>query len=172
MSDARWRRSEAGFTLVEVILVVVIIAILTAILSVSVGPIRATFALRKAATIAAAEVRRAQALAIAEGADYTVEFVLTPNPGAVKVWKSGGSAPVRAVSGENWPSSVQIRAGSGLESCAVGNPDNRCVTFRFLGAPEQAGEVVLCDVSSQGCTQSTRTVRLVVEPATGRVSVQ
>lgn len=177
------RKPEAGFTLVEMIIVVAIIAVLSAILSVGIRQIRASYALRRAATIATAEVRRAHASTVAEGVNYTVEFVLA-NPGSINVYRakldteqcppgmvtSSATLCTRSVGGDNWPPKVQLQADSdtskSLPACsAPASPANKCVTFGLFGAPVAAGDVLLVGETGQ-------TVRIVVEPATGRVSAQ
>lgn len=162
------QNAEAGFTLIELIVVVAIIALLSAILSLSVRQIRAIIALRKAATIATSEIRRAQASAVADGENYIVEFVV--GGAAINVYKevatpTPSTTLVRQVTGENWPPSVVIRS-SNLPACVTAtSPSSTCVTFGFLGAPiSGVGNVIL--------ETHTGTVQLDIEPATGRVRVQ
>ncbi len=177
---------QAGFGLIELIIVVGIIAVLTAILSLSIRQVRASYALRHAAEIVVSETRRAQASSIAQGADYMVEFIAT-NPGALKVYKDNNgdhvftgseTTPVREVSGQDWPSTIQILADTdttvpSLAVCnAPGVTAGNCVTvnapyvtFGFFGAPNAAGDVQLKGETG-GIT------RIQVEIATGRVSVE
>lgn len=161
-------RRQAGFSLVELMVVIGVAAILMAILVLGIRQATASFALRKAAGVAMSEVRRAQAGAIAEGVDYAVEFV-TGTPGSLIISKEAGSEPcpagmvdegtscTRRITGsDNWPRAVAI-----LSTTFAGDR----VTFGRLGAPSDGGQVVL---RSGTGTQW----QLVIEAATGKVSVQ
>lgn len=173
------RLGSGGFTVIDLVVVVGIVAILAAIFLVNIPKIRAGFDLRNASSRVVSEVRRAQAAAIAQGTRYAVEFVLT-SPYQVKTWKESsygsndwGTTPERSLAGVEWPTTVSIVAATSnsLENCRsgsqasilVGTSANKCVIFAFFGAPVSAGEVKL---------QSTTggTTRIVVQPATGRVS--
>jgi len=180
----RGRRSEDGFTLIELMIVIGVAAILMSILVLGIRQVTASFALRRAGTIALSEVRRAQARALAERVDYTVEFVIA-TPGALRIYRE--AVLQRTVQApEEWPSSVALLDDgeaspppfpdvdtSWLPDCGVdggpGDPANKCVTFRFMGAPggvgaQSKGAVLLRGPSSH--------LWLTVAAGTGKVSVQ
>src|SRR5207302_10347534 len=77
-----FRDGQAGFTLIELVVVVGLIGVVLAILVMGVRRASDAFSLRKAATTVISEVRRAQASAVAGGVGYMVEFALA-NPGRI-----------------------------------------------------------------------------------------
>lgn len=158
-------RNSDGFTLLELIIVVAVAAFIMAIITPSIRQAGESFRLRQAANATMSELRRAQAGAMSEGVDYTVEFVLG-TPGSLNVYRQ--TTLQRTVAGTaNWPSTVSIvSAGSTFPVCtSPGNAANKCVTFISLGSPSSAGTAQLR--SGTGVT-----VSVVVAAATGRVSVQ
>ena len=172
-SAHRARSPSRGFTVIDMVVVVGIIAILAAMFTVNIRKIRAGFDLRNASSVAVSEVRRAQAAALADGTRYTVEFVLG-KPGQLKTYRetSYGSdvwTLTRSVSGAGWPETVTVAAAgsNSLPDCGEppGSSADKCVTFAFFGAPVSAGEVLLQ-------SETGGSTRIVIEPATGRVSAQ
>lgn len=171
---------QAGFTLLELVVVIGAIAVVMAVLSVGIRRASDAFSLRRGASVATSELRRAHATAVSEGVDYTVEFVLA-NPGSLNTYRTKlvtetcptGMTQVsstlcrRTVAGQQWPASVAINGpATTLAVCtAPANPANKCVTFRPLGYANAGGVVQLL-------SRSGVTVNVQVTAATGRVSIQ
>src|SRR3989475_3663229 len=128
----RDRYGHAGFTLIELVVVVGLISIVMAILVLGVRAASDAFSLRRAATILMSETRRAASSAVAEGVDYTVEFKLS-SPYGITVYRQ--TAVQRTFAGQEWPLSVTIpTAGTTAPNCTTpGNAANACVTFKPLG---------------------------------------
>jgi prepilin-type N-terminal cleavage/methylation domain-containing protein len=175
-------RGDSGFTLVEVLIVIGIAAILLSILALGVRQVSASFALRRAGTVALSEVRRAQARALAERVDYTVEFVIG-NPGALRVYRE--TTLDRTVQPpQNWPASAALVDEGGsppgfpdgttgwladCDAAGPGNPANKCITFQFMGAPESVGAQPKGAVLVRGCSSH---LWVTVAAGTGKVSVE
>ncbi len=162
--------SEGGFSLIELVVVVGIAAIVMAVLTLGIRQASESFTLRRAANLAVNELRRAQATAMAQDVNYTVEFYIASgsgDPGGVRVWKAGVGSAVRSVVTPDWPSMVGMPSdGSTFAACPVAiDPNHDCVVFTPLGYPVADGAVTL-RTSASG-TELT----IVVEPATGRVKV-
>src|SRR5256712_8639427 len=123
---------RAGFTLIELIVVVGLISIVMAILVLGVRAASDAFSLRRAATILMSETRGAASSAVAEGVDYTVEFKLSSRYG-ITVYRQ--TAVQRTFAGREWPLSVTIpTAGTTAPNCTTpGSAANACVTFKPLG---------------------------------------
>ncbi len=160
----RLREENAGFSVLELVVVVGVVAVVMALLMLSIRQISASYNLTQAASTTLSELRKAQARATAADADYTVELVLGSS-GGLNVYQQGQPTPVRTIAPPDWPASVQITTTGFLNCSSVGNPANKCVTFRALGYPAQAGTVLL--TAGAGVTR-----QVVVAPATGRVTVQ
>ncbi len=161
---ARLQEDYAGFSLVELVVVVGVVALLMLLLVPSIRQMSASYDLRRAASITMSELRKAQAGATAADVDYTVEFVLGSS-GGLKIYQQ--AALVRTIALPDWPAAVQIDTpGTTFPSCtSVGNPADKCVTFRSLGYPVNSGTALLR--STVGVT-----VQVIVAPGTGRVTVQ
>jgi len=157
------RDGQAGFTLIELVVVVGLISIIMAILVLGVRRASDAFSLRRAATIVMSEVRRAQSSAVADDVPYTVEFNLS-SPYGITVYRQ--TAVQRTFAGQEWPSSVTIpSAATTLPNCTTpGNAANKCVTFQPLGFAVAGGTVQL--LSRTGVSAN-----LAIAAATGRVSV-
>src|SRR2546427_2921595 len=127
----RDRYGHAGFTLIELVVVVGLISIVMAILVLGVRAASDAFSLRRAATIVISETRRASSSAVAEGVDYTVEFKLS-SPYGITVYRQ--TAVQRTFAGREWPLSVTIpTAGTTAPNCTTaGSAANACVTFKPL----------------------------------------
>src|SRR2546428_12720447 len=110
---------RAGFTLIELIVVVGLISIVMAILVLGVRAASDAFSLRRAATIVISETRRASSSAVAEGVDYTVEFKLS-SPYGITVYRQ--TAVQRTFAGRGWPLAVTLARGG----AAGPNFNNTC----------------------------------------------
>lgn len=175
------KRPDAGFTVIELMIVVGIAAIMTSVLAVAIRQGSESFALRRAASLAVSEIRRTQSSAIAERRDFVVEFGFGTRASVTiyrftdaSVWQQVKTirAPARGLDGD-WPAAVTfLTTGSTLSACGgaslPGASSNRCLMFGLFGEPTSpagAGQVVL------GNTMG-RQLRIVVTPATGQVAVQ
>lgn len=186
-------RRQSGVTLVELMIVVGLAAILMSILVLGVRKISDSFALRRAATTLISEVRRAQAAALAERADYMVEFALGA-PGQLLVSRTKlavercpqGMIEVSATlcrriaaTPEQWPSSVALveddtpppgmASLNAAPSCTAPGVGDKCVVFRFLGAPVSVGTEAIGTVLLQSRSGVIR--RVGIAAGTGNVSV-
>ncbi|HEV8353907.1 MAG TPA: prepilin-type N-terminal cleavage/methylation domain-containing protein [bacterium] len=163
------RPSEAGFSLIELVVVVGVSAIVMAILTLGIRQVGESYNLQRAANIVVNELRRAQAAAMAEGVDYAVEFY-TGSAG-VAVWKDVGGVwtASREVLPPEWPDSIEIASGEDdFPDCdAAIDASHSCAVFQKLGDAAATGEVI---VQARG---SGVTLRVVVESAaSGRVKVE
>src|SRR3990170_2530450 len=126
----RHSTSERGFTVIELMVVIGIAAIMVSVLAVAVRQGSDSFALRRAASLAVSEIRRAQSSAIAERRDFVVEFgfgnptrvttySLTDPPGSTWVQVRSISAPQPGAGLDaEWPTSVAFAAaGSTFSAC-------------------------------------------------------
>lgn len=167
-------RPSAGFSLIELVVVVSITTIVLVMLIPGVQRSREAFNLRRAAVLLASEMRRAQALATAEGVDYTVEFDVVTGTNisdGLTIWKQGAASPVRTVHSPEWPRDVQIVDGpSDFPLCsAPADTSNDCAVWKPLGYPVVGpGPTSRVRLKSRG---SARMLDVVVQPATGKVSV-
>lgn len=162
------RTRESGFTLIEILVVVGALSIVLAILTLGIRQAIGSSALRRAASITVAELRRTQAAAIAAGSGsaYTVEFV---GVGGLRVYVQGNSTPVRTLAPpDEWPASVAVNlAATTFPNCAApASPSNKCVTFQPLGYASQGGAAALT-----GGTGTSVTYYINVTAATGKVSI-
>jgi hypothetical protein len=164
-----------------------------AVLSVGVRRASDSFALRRAGVTVVSEVRRAQASAVAERADYTVEFVLG-TPGGLTVSRAKLTAETcptgmvaasatlcerRLAAPQQWPASVAILADAsppaGMASlnaapgCTAAGAGNKCVIFQFLGSPASVGPQATGTVLLQ--STSGMRLRIGIAAGTGKVSV-
>src|SRR2546427_10354203 len=123
---------RAGFTLIELVVVVGLIAIVMAILVLGVRRASDAFSLRRAATILMSETRRAASSAVAEGVDYTVEFKLS-SPYGITVYRQ--TAVQRTFAGQEWPLSgtIPTAGATGPNVTTPGNAAKAGVTFKPLG---------------------------------------
>ena len=159
----RSKDGDAGFTLIELVIVVGLISIVLVILVLGVRRASDAFSLRRAATIVASETRRAASSAVADNVPYTVEFQLR-RPYGITVYRQ--TVVQRTFAGQDWPLSVTIpSAGATIPNCTTpGNASNKCVTFQPLGFAVAGGTVRL--LSRTGVS-----VNIAIIAATGRVSV-
>jgi len=164
------RASEAGFSLIELVVVVGVSAIVMAILTLGIRQVGESNNLQRAANIVVNEMRRAQAAAMAEGVDYAVEFY-TGSAG-IRVWKDVSgvwTATGRQVLPPEWPSTIEIVVGANdFPACAsVIDATHACAVFKPLGYAVAAGKVV---VRAKGSGVELRVA--VNSAASGRVKVE
>lgn len=171
---------EAGFSLLELVIVISITAAVLLLFVQGIRQAREGFNLRRAASTTMAELRRAQALSMAQNVNYIAEFVVA-SPGSLNIYRTKlatetcpeGMTQVsstlcrRTITGEQWPATVAIDGpGTTFAACsAPASVANKCVTFQLLGAPNAGGTALLR--AGNGTI-----VQVVVAAATGRVSVQ
>ncbi|HEY3248944.1 MAG TPA: GspH/FimT family pseudopilin [bacterium] len=158
--------SERGFSFIELAVVMVAASVILAILLVGVRQVSDSFNLQRAANLVVSQLRYAQARAMAEGVDYTVEFYTAS--GGIRIWKSGVSTALRSVLSPEWPDSVEILSDAGnFPNCASAiDASHDCAVFKPLGYAEAAGDVVL------HATGSGSELTVVLEAASGRVRVE
>ncbi|HVH31914.1 MAG TPA: prepilin-type N-terminal cleavage/methylation domain-containing protein [bacterium] len=165
----RHRDGQAGFTLIELVVVVGLIAVLLAIFTAVMRAATNSFQLRRMATVVASELRRAQNSSVGQNVPYAVEFILT-SPYGINEWYQPTGAwtqiPRPYTGSENWPSAVSIASVPGSPNCSgiSGNASNWCVTFTPLGFASPGGNVQLQN-------QSGNTATIILNAATGRVSI-
>lgn len=165
------RLHQAGFSLIQLVVVVGILAVVMAVLTPGIRQASDSFALRRAASATMSELRRAQTAAMAEGVDYTVEFVTSSGsstPGGVNVWKQGQPSPIRAALPPDWSNRVEMdQDATTFPGCAApADSAHKCAVYKPLGYPVQSGRVRLRLIGS------ATTVDVVVASATGRVSIE
>ncbi len=163
-----WPGRQAGFTLIEIMIVGGVLAFVLAIFVLGVRQASGSFALRQAASITLSELRKAQASAMAEGSgvSYTVEFV-SGTTGGLNVYRQ--TSRVKTITPPDWPASVTFdNTQTTFPTCPVGigNPSNACVTFQPLGYASAGGSAAL-----RGGVGTQTTWLVSVIAATGKVSV-
>lgn len=148
----------SGFTLLELLTVLFILGLLSAIVLPGWGYFADGIIVRSAAYALANDIRRAQNLALQEGMGYRIDlytrdfyYLLRPD--------SATSTPVKrmAFSPRIWEIHANFHTGSPAHGIYA-------VRYRSTGAPSQAGTITLK-------TRTGRTLSLTVEVATGRVRV-
>lgn len=143
-------RSEAGFTLLELITVMVVVAIVTGVVSVSVDSVNEDTRLSNAATRALADVRHAQEMAMthrrevdvvvnAASDSYTIRWHDTAVPLDNPI--DGGSLTVRFGSGDYHGVDMTAGLSSLLTFTATGEP--------LIGGSRFSGGVALMQFNSK-----------------------
>jgi type II secretory pathway pseudopilin PulG len=167
---------EAGFSLLELVIVV---AMAAAVLLVFVQGVRqgsASFQVRKAANIAIAEMRTAQAVSMANGVDMAVEFYTSTGsgtPGGVRTWArqpgTGLWFQARSALPPEFPNNVQMPEGvTNFPNCpAAIHLTHDCAIFKPLGYAEDDGRIRLRAIGASGIQLDL----VMDQPATGRVVV-
>jgi Tfp pilus assembly protein FimT len=166
-------RNERGFTLVELVMIIVLLMILAAVAIPRAGDMAGTRASAVARKLQA-DIVYAQSLAMTRNLPHRIYFNVNPAPA------SGYAVVNDAVANGNWGAdpgeialdpangggtlSVTLNAGvyAGVTISAVGFAGS-FVSFNTLGVPSAAGSVTV----SGGATNQTVTV----QPQTGRVSI-
>lgn len=172
----RSKNGRAGFTLIELVIVVGMISIVLAILVLGVNRATSAFSLRRAASIVMSELRRAQASAVADGADYIVEFYVSTGsstPGGLRVWKRSGATTtfVRSILAPDWPRVQMMDGPTNFPDCTGSGPDptHDCAVFKSLGYLDSGSTQNRMRLRSIGAGTQ---LDIVVAPATAHVSVQ
>jgi type II secretion system protein H len=155
-------RANTGFTLIELMIVLVIIGIAAA-MAVPMISSGASFQIRSAANLVAADLEYAKSLAISRGRPYRVVFDAANESYRIEDSTNAAVAPP----GRKSP--VDFRAESRINDVVIVSADfggTETVTFDSLGSPQA--------LTSQGVVtlqagSLTRTVT--VEPVTGFISV-
>lgn len=167
---------EAGFSLLELMIVV---AVAAAVLLVFVQGVRqgsASFQVRKAANMTVAEMRTAQAASMANGVDLAVEFYTSTGsgtPGGIRTWArnptTGVWSQVRSALPPEFPNSVQMPEGvTNFPNCpAAIHLTHDCAIFKPLGYAEDDGRMRLRAIGSSSIQLDV----VMDQPATGRVAV-
>jgi type II secretion system protein H len=163
-------RRQTGFTLVEIIIVVVIIAI-TAMVVVPLVGSAAGVQLRSAANMIAADLEYAKSMAISRGQSFSVVFDKTAESYSVK--NQDGDIiqhPVR----KGFDYVIDFRADSRLNKVDIVDVDfdsTSEIKFDYLGSPYNGSNNPLnSGVISLQARTTTATVR--VEPVTGFISIE
>jgi prepilin-type N-terminal cleavage/methylation domain-containing protein len=169
ISSRQWKGLHGtAFTLIELMIVIVIIGIAAAI-AVPMISSAASFQIRSAANMVAADLEYAKSLAIGTGQNYSVVFDAANN----RYWIVAGTGgtvdtaiehPVKK--GFKYVIDFDSDADRRLDDVTVTNPDfggSSTVTFDSLGSPSNGGTVVL---QAGGLTRT-----ITVTPVTGFISV-
>ncbi|MGH2426441.1 MAG: hypothetical protein ACRDF1_09200 [bacterium] len=168
---------EAGFSLLELVIVVAMAAAVLLVFVQGVRQASASFLVRKAANITIAEIRTAQAASMANGIDVAVEFYTSTGsstPGGIVMWArnptTGIWSQLRTVLPPEFPVSVQMPDGpTNFQDCPPAiNASHDCVIFKPLGYAEDDGDIRLRAIGAS----SIQLDIVMDEPATGRVAVE
>jgi prepilin-type N-terminal cleavage/methylation domain-containing protein len=155
---------RSAFTLIEIMVVIVIIGIAAA-MAVPMISSGASFQIRSAANLVAADLEYAKSMAISRGQSYKVVFNAATE--SYQIQDSGN----QAVSPPGRKDTVNFSSDSRLSGVVIDSVNfggSGTVTFDYLGSPQQG-------LSSEGVVTLkaggiTKTVK--VEPVTGFISVE
>lgn len=154
-------RAQTGFTLIEVIIVIAMMSILSAMAYYYLGDKGQRGQLRSASAELVSNMNLARVRAISEARPYTIQF----NPGGNSYVLNGGPTPRSA----NLPQNVRFGSNQGmLNGVAVGDGvsfDDDKITFHSNGTCSESGVVYL--TGAGGLTFAVSSFS-----ATGRISVQ
>jgi len=157
------RGKSSGFTMVEIVIVVVIIAI-AALAAVPMMSSAASFQIRSAANMVAADLEYAKSMAISRGQNYSVEF--DKNTERYWIENQAGNMILHPVKkGFNYE--IDFQNDGRLSKVDITNATfdtAQTVTFDCLGSPLDGGTVIL---QADGTTKT-----ITVEPVTGFISIQ
>ncbi|MGE5591116.1 MAG: hypothetical protein ACM3ZA_10945 [Bacillota bacterium] len=151
-----FKSGEAGFTLMEALVLLGLLAVLAGLAIPAVASTSATARLERAAAEYAALLQDARSNAVAEAVSWAVDTPAGPNPTV---------ALLRLEPGGVWQTDRSITL-EGVEGVEVTPPGLSRVVFRPSGGPDQG-----CSVTLAASGRPDRTRSIAIAPATGRVSV-
>jgi prepilin-type N-terminal cleavage/methylation domain-containing protein len=155
---SRMRGVSKAFTLIELMIVIVIIGIAAA-MAVPMISSAASFQIRSAANVVAADLEYAKSMAISRGRSYSVVFDSATESYQIK---DPNGSPVTPPGRKD---TVRFGAGSQLNNVLITSVSfsSGTVTFDYLGSPNNGGTV---ELQAGGITKT-----VTVEPVTGFISV-
>jgi type II secretion system protein H len=159
---SRMEGADAGFTLIEMMIVVVIIGIAAA-MAVPMISSGASFQVRSAANLVAADLEYAKSMAISRGQPYKVVFDATDESYQIKDSADTAIAP------PGRKNIVRFGSGGQLTEVAIVSASfggTGTVTFDYLGSPQSLTSEGVVTLQAGGITKTVR-----VEPVTGFISV-
>ena len=159
-----WRGSRSGFTLVELIIVVVILSIV-ALTAIPMMSSAAGIQIRSAANMIAADIEYARSMAISKGQYYSVVFNKDTDSYQIE---DQSSAVIQHPVKKGFPYVVNFRTESRLSRVDITSVTFNAQTVRFdcLGSPDNTS------VGSVALQAGGVTATISVEPVTGFVSIQ
>ncbi|HHY82299.1 MAG TPA: type II secretion system protein [Clostridiales bacterium] len=154
-------RNSKGYTILELIAVLSVICILTALSVPNLLRANERWLLRSTAYMIANDIRRVQRLSVQECAQYNFEINIKE---FYYILRSNDPTHPNIKKVKLDPKITQIT--STLYNPGYGAPKDgyRILRFSYLGSPNQAGEIVLKTVNGDS-------IRLTVDVTTGRVMV-
>jgi prepilin-type N-terminal cleavage/methylation domain-containing protein len=161
-AQSAWRNSFGGFTVIELLIVVVILAI-AALTAIPMMSSAASMQIRSAANLIMADLEYAKSMAITRGQNYSVVFDVAADSYQIEDQDNNViSHPVK----KGFPYIVRFPNESRLNRVNVTNVDfsDATVTFDCLGSPNSGGMVSL--------QAGDMTATVTVEPVTGFISSQ
>jgi prepilin-type N-terminal cleavage/methylation domain-containing protein len=163
------KAASGGFTLIEIVIVVVIVAI-AAMMAIPIMTSGASFQIRSAANIIAADLEYAKTIAISKGQNFSVVFDKTTE--SYWIEDQGGAVIAHPVKkGFNYV--VDFKSDGRLNKVDIEdvNFDTTSeIKFDYLGSPYNAADNPLnSGVISLKAGQMTATIN--IEPVTGFISI-
>ncbi|MFA5252383.1 MAG: GspH/FimT family protein [Phycisphaerae bacterium] len=165
----RIRYSAGGFTLAEILLVVVIIAIAAAIAVPMIGSMDSV-QIRAAANVIAADLEYAKSMAISRQENYSVFF--NPAGGFYEVCGADGTMIKHPVTKKDYR--VTFSSDSRLENVVIDDADfdsSDTITFDYLGSP-YSGSVTPLNSGTISIEAGDFSMTIRVEPVTGFISIE